>query len=98
MRKVIKSFTFWFVLIAIFEIFMHQIGQDSKNIILIHLNPILRMIYKNDSLLMFMDSGMEITCRIISETISIYWYIAFMFSMAQNKRCFWQNHAYILST
>ncbi len=30
MKKIIKSFTFWFFLIALFEISMHQIGQDSK--------------------------------------------------------------------
>lgn len=51
MKKIIKSFTFWFFLIALFEIYMHQIGQDSKSIVLIGLNPILSIISRVDSFL-----------------------------------------------
>lgn len=49
MKKIIKSFTSWFFLIALFEIYMHQIGQDSKSIVLIGLNPILSIISRVDS-------------------------------------------------
>lgn len=80
MKKIIKSFTFWFLLIAIFEIFMHQIGQDSKSIILISLNPILSKISRTDSLLSFMNSGMQIPCGTIMGTISVYWYVASILS------------------
>lgn len=80
MKKIAKSFTFWFLLIALFEIYMHQIGQDSKSIVLIGLNPILSIISRTDSFLVFMDSGMQIPCRTIMGSISIYWYIASMLS------------------
>ncbi|MBY2478835.1 MULTISPECIES: hypothetical protein [Clostridioides] len=80
MKKIVKSFTFWFLLIALFEIYMHQIGQDSKSIVLISLNPILSIISRTDSFLVFMDSGMQIPCRTIMGSISIYWYIASILS------------------
>lgn len=80
MKKIVKSFTFWFLLIALFEIYMHQIGQDSKSIVLIGLNPILSIISRTDSFLVFMDSGMQIPCRTIMGSISIYWYIASILS------------------
>lgn len=80
MKKVIKSFTFWFLLIALFEIFMHQIGQDSKSIVLIHINPILSTITRTDSFFIFMDSGIRIPCRTIMGSISIYWYMASIMS------------------
>ena len=80
MKKIIKSFTSWFFLIALFEIYMHQIGQDSKSIVLIGLNPILSIISRVDSFFVFMDSGMQIPCRTITGSISIYWYISSILS------------------
>lgn len=80
MKKIIKSFTFCFLLIVLFEIYMHQIGQDSKSIILISLNPILSIISDTDSFFVFMNSGMQIPCRTITGSISIYWYIASILS------------------
>ena len=44
MKKIMKSFTFWCLIISVIEIFMHQIGQDSKSIVLIGFNPLLNMI------------------------------------------------------
>ena len=80
MKKIIKSFTFWFLLIALFEIYMHQVGQDSKSIVLISLNPILSMISRTDRLFNFMGSGMQIPCRTIMGSISVYWYVASILS------------------
>lgn len=80
MKKVFKSITFWFLFIALFGIFMHQSGQDSKSIVLIGLNPILSMISRNDSLLDFMNSGMQIPSRTIMGSISVYWYVASVLS------------------
>lgn len=80
MKKIIKYFTFWFILIALFQIIMHQIGQDSKSIVLIGLNPILSFISSNDSLLEVMNAGRQVPCRTITESISIYWYIASVIS------------------
>lgn len=75
MKKLFKSFTFWFVILAISEIYMHQIGQDSKSIVLIYLNPILRTISRSDIGRTFMNSGLQVSSRTIMGHISIYWYI-----------------------
>ncbi|MEL7647387.1 MAG: hypothetical protein AAGU76_04805 [Sedimentibacter sp.] len=75
MKKLFKSFAFWFVILAILEIYMHQVGQDSKSIVLIYLNPILRIISRSDTGRSFMNSGLQISSRTIMGYISIYWYI-----------------------
>lgn len=75
MKKVFKAFLFWFILVAVLEIFMHQIGQDSKSIVLIGLNPILNVIADSDALNSFMNSGLQVSCNTIEGQISIYWYV-----------------------
>lgn len=75
MNKIFKTFTFWFVILAIWEIYAHQIGQDSKSIVLIYLNPILRNISRTDTLRNFMNSGLQVSSKTITGYISIYWYI-----------------------
>lgn len=75
MKKLFKSFVFWFVILAILEIYMHQTGQDSKSIILIYLNPILRIISRSDVGSDFMNSGLQVPSGTITGHISIYWYI-----------------------
>lgn len=67
-------------MIALSEIYMHQIGRDPKSIVLIGLNPILSAISRTDNGLAFMNSGMQLPCRTIMGSISIYWYIACIFS------------------
>lgn len=57
MTRLLKSFTFWFLLVSIFEILMHLIGQDSKSIVLIRLNPLLTRIADSEGLYSFMQSG-----------------------------------------
>mgnify|MGYP000039172010 CR=1 FL=1 len=75
MKKIFKSFVFWFIILAVLEIYMHQIGQDSKSIVLIHLNPILKIISRSDMLSAFMNSGLQVSSGTIVGHISIYWYI-----------------------
>lgn len=75
MKKIMKSFTFWCLIFSFFEIFMHQIGQDSKSIVLIRLNPLLNVIADQDTLYNLMDSGWQVPCNTITGQISIYWYI-----------------------
>ena len=82
MKKLFKSFTFWFVILAILEIYSHQIGQDSKSIVLIYLNPILRMISRWDAGSTFMNSGLLVPCDTILGNISIYWYIGSVVTFA----------------
>ena len=41
MKKIFKSFTFWFIIISFLIILINLTGNDEKNILLIGLNPIL---------------------------------------------------------
>lgn len=75
MKKIFKSFVFWFVILAVLEIYMHQVGQDSKSIVLIYLNPVLRIISRSDIVSDFMNSGFHVSSGTIIGHISIYWYI-----------------------
>lgn len=75
MKKLFRSFTFWFIILSFVIIFMHQIGQDSKSIVLIGFNPILNTLSKWDMANKFMQSGLNVSCNTISGSISIYWYI-----------------------
>lgn len=76
LKKIMKSFTFWCLIISVFEIFMHQIGQDSKSIVLIRINPLLNMIADSQgSLYNLMGSGWQVPCNTITGQISIYWYM-----------------------
>lgn len=74
-EKIMKSFTFWCLIFSFFEIFMHQIGQDSKSIVLIRLNPLLNVIADQDTLYNLMDLGWQVPCNTITGQISVYWYI-----------------------
>lgn len=76
MKKIMKSFTFWCIMISIFEIFMHQIGQDSKSIVLIRFNPLLNILADSQSSFYnLMCSGWQVPCNTITGQISVYWYI-----------------------
>lgn len=76
MKKIMKSFTFWCLIISVTEIFMHQIGQDSKSTVLIGFNPLLNMIADSQgSLYDLMGSSWQVPCNTINGQISIYWYI-----------------------
>ncbi|PKM73702.1 MAG: hypothetical protein CVU91_01195 [Firmicutes bacterium HGW-Firmicutes-16] len=76
MKKILTSFTFWLVVMAGIVIWMHQIGQDSKSIILISLNPFLSALSKSEVSRTFMNSGPLVPCHTIMGEISLYWYIA----------------------
>lgn len=75
MKKIFTSFTFWLLILSLFLIYIHQIGQDSFNIILIGLNPILSFISNFKEATIIMDSGLHIPCNTVAGSISLYWYI-----------------------
>ena len=55
---------------------MHQIGQDSKSIVLVRFNPLLNIIVDlQGSLYYLMESGWQVSCNTIAGQISIHWYI-----------------------
>lgn len=76
MKKIVKSFTLYFALLSLLIIYMHYIGYDSKNIILIHTNPVLSNLQYTDFAKHVLNSGPIINCRTISGSISLFWYIA----------------------
>ncbi len=83
MKKMMKSFTFWCLIVSIIEIFMHQIGQDSKSIVLIEFNPLLNMIADSQGpFYSLMASGRQVSCNTIAGQISIYWYIGAVLTFA----------------
>lgn len=44
MKKIFRSFTFWFFIASIVVIIINITGNDDKNILLIGLNPILNFL------------------------------------------------------
>ena len=82
LKRIFKSFTFWFIVISLFGILLHQIGQDSKSIVLIGFNPILKTLSYSDAAREFMNLGFAIKCETIAGEISIYWYIGSVITMA----------------
>lgn len=57
MRKVLKSFTFWFVVLSLLIIYMNYRGHDEKNIVLLGLNPILDEIVYIEPFRTWLNSG-----------------------------------------
>lgn len=79
-NKWVKSITFWFFILSVIVIVSHQIGQDSKNLVLISLNPILNFFSDSEAGRQFMNSGPHIASKNITGEISNYWYIGSMVS------------------
>ena len=44
MKKIIKSFTFWFVVIGVAVVVLNILKLDDMNILMIGLNPILNLL------------------------------------------------------
>ena len=44
MKKIVKTFTFWFVLLGIVVVIFNLLNFDDMNIIMIGLNPILNIL------------------------------------------------------
>lgn len=72
----LKSFTFYFIVLSVFIILGHYVGGDSKNIALIHFNPILSKLQYTSFGKHYLNSGPIVYCNTISGKISVYWYVA----------------------
>lgn len=44
MKKIVKTFTFWFVLLGIAVVLFNLLNYDDMNIVMIGLNPILNIL------------------------------------------------------
>lgn len=47
-KKMLRSFTFWFMVAGVVVVTYNFVGQDDKNIIMIGLNPILSRLSHSD--------------------------------------------------
>ncbi len=56
MKKLIKKFLFWFVLMGVIVNVISITGNDDKNIILIGLNPLLNLLESNSTIREFTKS------------------------------------------
>lgn len=57
MKKLIKKFLFWFVLMGVIVNVISITGNDDKNIILIGLNPLLNLLESNGTIREFIKSN-----------------------------------------
>ncbi len=49
MKKIIKSFTFWFALLGVIVVILNILKLDDMNILMIGLNPILNLLSSSDA-------------------------------------------------
>ena len=82
MKKIFKSFTFYFLLASVLIILTHIRGGDSHGIVLFHLNPILKPIILYTDFADILDSGYKIVNGSIQGETSVYWYVAHFISFA----------------
>lgn len=68
MKKIIKSFTFWFTIFGIAVVIFNLMNFDDMNIIMIGLNPLLNLL-----------SGSDL-CNIIAE-VPYLWHVFSLISM-----------------
>ena len=68
MKKILKSFTFWFVVIGIIGVVLNITGNDDINLF-IGVNPILNVLSSTKS------------CRDVINTIPYLWYILSLVTM-----------------
>jgi hypothetical protein len=79
-KKILKSFTFYFMLLSLLMIFMHYKGHDSHGITLFHLNLILRSLLYSEFANKVIRTGPKIVCGSVAGEIYIYWYVAHFIS------------------
>lgn len=80
MKKALGSFTFCCMLLSLFIIYANYEGQDTCNIVLVHLNLILNKLNNSDFARHILNSGPRVNSNTICESISIYWYFAHFIS------------------
>ena len=49
MKKLLKSWTFWFILFGILVLLYNLTGRDDKNIVMIGLNPLLSTVFNTSA-------------------------------------------------
>ena len=80
MKKILKSFTFYFMLLSLIMIFTHYTGYDSHGIMLFHLNVILKSLLYSEFANSVIRTGPKIACGSVAGEIYILWYVAHFIS------------------
>ena len=57
MKKIYKTFTFYFIIISVIVITLNILGQDDMNILMIGLNPLLNLLDNSKVICDFMNSS-----------------------------------------
>ena len=57
MKKIYKTFTFYFAIIGVLVVILNVCGQDDMNLFMIGLNPILNLLDNSKGIRDFMNSG-----------------------------------------
>lgn len=80
MKKILKAFTPYFMLLSLIIIYMHYIGQDSIGLVLFHFNIIMRGLLYSEFAENVIQAGPKIKCGNLAGEIHVYWYIAHFIS------------------
>ncbi len=62
--KILKKFTFWFIILSIYIIILNISGNDDKNIMLIGLNPIISKLIYTEPFRSFVLKNDDITINL----------------------------------
>lgn len=81
-KKIFRSFTFYFLLASILIIYTHYRGQDSYGIVLFQLNPILYNLIHTEFANNYIKTGPKIASDSLQGDISIFWYACHFISFA----------------
>ena len=57
MKKIYKTFTFYFAIIGVIIVVLNSLGLDDMNILMIGLNPLLNLLDDNKVICDFMNSS-----------------------------------------
>lgn len=69
MKKIVKSFTFWFTLLGIIVVILNLLKLDDMNILMIGLNPLLNIFSSSKS------------CRDLINSVPYLWQILSIITM-----------------
>lgn len=72
--KILRSFTFYFIILSPLMILSHYQGHDPHGIVLFHMNVLLKSVLYNDYVVNIVQSGPKIPCGSVAGEVYVYWY------------------------
>lgn len=89
MKKIYKTFTFYFVIIGIIIVMLNILGQDDMNILMIGLNPLLNLLDNNKAICDVMNSSRYLW-HIASIVTNILYGLILDFIKVKRKKNLWR--------